>query len=894
MRIPQSKLVILSIILLVLVVVFTGCSQLRIPRIDPLGRTLFLPAPSSTQIMTPSMVPQPDTRPLVVGPNAQTQPGMTVPPTTIQAPPVMGMPAQTGVPGPAFTQPPAIPAANNGKCGTALGLPRIQPRGSLISHRSQPHRIPHRNRDIGMLTTTPHRIVAPVGSEVVVLAGICGKEGQFVVNQPIEWMLSQDSAGQIIEVGGMEHSAINKLISPSARKFTGDYAWGRTGFKEKILTRGTDTPADDQHVSRGQTYITLTSGSEGTSYLTTVAPKTDAWPERKSITRIHWVDGIWSIPLPSTASAGKIHPLTTLISRTSDGTGVEGWKVKYQIVGGVPAEFSPGGTQTTEIKTNAQGQAIAEIRQPAGKAVVGPTQVRIEVVRPGVAGGREVTLESGITSVNWSAPALTIRAIGPRTAGINQPFNYRVEVTNPGDQVARGVKVSSSDIGDAVEYISSNPSPSQYGNRYEWNLGDIEPGGQPRILNIQLRSAVKGGKTICFEVASESDQIKTEACAETNIAVPCIALEIKGPKKGSVGENLPFQFNITNQCDRPLENIRIRINYDTALAADGVPNPAEIGPVDRIMPGETRNLPALTFRALQSGTHCFNLEITSSAGDTSRARRCVEIENTTQTKIKLDMQSQDAVRLGNQILVKMRVSNIGNVALDNVTLMNSFSRSLTPAQVTPTFKHTWMGDDLAFQLGRLDPNQTKIVDVQFNTTRVDGDAFSRATVTTPLGASDQTAVSIRIETNAAGTTGSAPVGNAPTVGIPADPTGTLTASVTALDRTIQVGNYARFQVAVTNSRAVTDQQVGITLLVPPGTRLQAPDPTLTGLRIAEQSPDGSVVRFEPRLEMRAGETLSFPIVLQALQAGQANFAVQVVSARSPNKIEAMDAITVIP
>ncbi|MCP4890300.1 MAG: hypothetical protein GY904_27345, partial [Planctomycetaceae bacterium] len=93
---------------------------------------------------------------------------------------------------------------------------------------------------------------------------------------------------------------------------------------------------------------------------------------------------------------------------------------------------------------------------------------------------------------------------------------------------------------------------------------------------------------------------------------------------------------------------------------------------------------------------------------------------------------------------------------------------------------------------------------------------------------------------------------------------------------------------------VTDQQVGITLLVPPGTRLQAPDPTLTGLRIAEQSPDGSIVRFEPRLEMRAGETLSFPIVLQALQAGQANFAVQVVSARSPNKIEAMDAITVIP
>ena len=54
------------------------------------------------------------------------------------------------------------------------------------------------------------------------------------------------------------------------------------------------------------------------------------------------------------------------------------------------------------------------------------------------------------------------------------------------------------------------------------------------------------------------------------------------------------------------------------------------------------------------------------------------------------------------------------------------------------------------------------------------------------------------------------------------------------------------------------------------------------------------MKFEPRLEMRAGETLSFPIALQVLQAGQITFAVQVSSARTPNKIEAMDAITAVP
>lgn len=487
---------------------------------------------------------------------------------------------------------------------------------------------------------------------------------------------------------------------------------------------------------------------------------------------------------------------------------------------------------------------------------------------------------------------MTIRAIGPRTAGVNQPFNYRVEVTNPGDQVARNVKVSSKDFVDAIEYISSSPSPSQYGSRYEWSLGDVLPGAQPQVIDIQLRSKEKGTKPICFEVASETDQIKTEACAETTIAVPCLGLAIEGPSTANIGEPIVYNFNVTNQCDRPLENVRIRLQYDPALIAEGVPNPAELTPIDRILPGETRNLPSLTFRATQSGTRCFNLEITTPAGDTSRARRCVQVDNVTETKVRIDMESQSAVRLGEQVLVKMRVTNVGNIPLDDVTLINSFSRSLTPAQRTD-LPQTWIGDDMAFSLGRLEPNQQRIIEVTYDTRQADGNAFSRATVTTPLGAGDQTGVTIRIETNAVGGSSGGPTNAEPGVIIPSDPSGGLTTSVIALDRTIARNNSARFQISVTNGRNVPDQNVSITLLVPPGTRLQAPDPATTGLRIIEQSADGSLVRFEPRLEMRGGETLAFPVALQALQPGQVTLAVRVTSNGTPSPVEAADTISVV-
>lgn len=845
--------------LMVWAIAVSGCARLQVPQIDPVGNCLFLPpGASTTSVMTPFQEQQPP----------------AVMPAAINR-------------GPAFTQPPRPPVCANGKCGAALGRPRLQPSGALVSHKHPPRR-----RHAGALTTTPSRIVAPVGAEVIVLAGICGKDGHYVTNQPLEWMLSQDSAGQIIQVGGMNHSLFNQLLPPSSRKLDGDYAWGRTGLKEQVIDRGTDTPVDDIKVDKGQTWITLSSASEGTSYLTCVAPKNDFWPERKSITRVHWVDGIWSIPLPTSAAAGSVAPLSVSVTRPSDGTGVPGWLVRYQIVGGVPAEFVPAAAQTAEVTTNSRGQAPVQIRQPAGQAVSGPTQVRIEIVRPSRGGDQEVVLESGITTVNWSSPALTIRAIGPRTAGINQPFNYRIEISNPGDQVARGVVVSSDNLTGDVEYISSNPKPSQYGNRYQWELGDIAPGNQVVAIDVQLRSGARGTRQLCFEVASQSDQLRTEACGETEIAVPCIGLKINGPENGGVGDSLKFNFDITNQCDEPLENVTVRLSHDAGLTAVGVPNPVELPPIERLAPGQVYNLPELVLQAIQGGTRCFTMEVRSSRGDTARARRCIEIANVVDPKVQVDMESQRVVSIGQQVLVRTRVANVGNIPLDNVTVLNSFSRSLNPVQRSP-LPQRWIGDDLAFDIGRLDPGTQQVIEVLFDTSGVDPDAFSRVTVTNPLGVSEQTGVSIQINpAQGAGFPGAA--GVEPPVGIPADPAGGLRVSVQALDRTVAVNNNARFRISIVNDRAVSDQNIAIRMLIPPGTRLQPLDTARIGLRIASQSADGTRVQLEPRAEMRAGGNLTFDVDLQALQPGTATFEVQVTSARSPAEVSGRDTVTIVP
>ncbi|MGI9516193.1 MAG: hypothetical protein ACR2NP_04040, partial [Pirellulaceae bacterium] len=218
-----------------------GC---QVPQIDPIGRGVFVPG--STPVLTPFGTPQVQTLP-------------PVQPAVIQAPQVVVPPTNSG---PAFQQPPVPPPCPQGGCGAQLGQPALQPTGSLVSHghhgghHHNPRKHTHRS---GTLITTPDRIIAPVGSEVVVMAGICGEDGHYITNQPLEWMLSQDSAGQIVEVGGMDHSLFNQLVPPTSRKFAGDYAWGRTGLKSRFITRGTDTTVDDLEVKKGQTWLSLTS-----------------------------------------------------------------------------------------------------------------------------------------------------------------------------------------------------------------------------------------------------------------------------------------------------------------------------------------------------------------------------------------------------------------------------------------------------------------------------------------------------------------------------------------------------------------------------------------------------------------------------------------------------------
>ena len=896
-----------------------GCSSLRIPRIDPTGRSIFLPTSDTTSLIGAQSgsvgLPQ-ISQPLPSLPPANQIPAaQQTPAPTLQAPVIPNQNFAQPSSGPAFQQPAVPPPCDASGCGS----------GSRTAHKKK--LTPNPNRKLtpgqaGQMLMTPSRIIAPVGSEVVVIAGICGSDGFFAVNQPLEWMLSNDSVGQFVEIGGMHHSTFNKLVKPSSRKFDGQYAWGRTSLKNQILSRGTPTPVDDIELRKGQTFVSVSSASPGTSYVTGVAPKAEGWDRRKASTIIHWVDGNWSIPAPVQATAGTVTALTTLISNT-EGQGLKDWPVRYSIVGGAPAEFAPAGSQTAESKSNTNGQATVQIRQPAGQFEPGTTQVRVDVVRPSLFGQPELVVESGVTTVDWSAPALTLRAIGPRVTEQGSPFTYRVEVSNPGDQVARNVIVRTKDLDTSIEYISSTPKPTEYGRQYEWNIGDVTPGAPAKFVEMQLKTEKLGNIGLCFEVLSQEDRLQTEACAETEIVQPCINLVIEGPGNVQVGDQANFLLRVENRCDQPLENVEMTIAYDPGLVRPGKSNPAKIRLVDNglMQVNQSETFP-FTAIAQGAGQQCLNVTITADGVRPERQTACVNVNDASggtpisnvpsspsvnsSDALGLNVSNAQVITVPNQngqpetvSRINVDVTNRTTQVMENVNLFAASTDSLMPVSMTEEFIPNMRRIDdgqLIVGLPRIEPGQTVALAFDYVSTQNDPDANVLFSAASPQGGTASQRVDVPPPSPRNNVdVGGPDFGSSQGIAIPSDPAvggpnvsdrDPVGISAGFTQRTVQAGAKVNYEFSVTNNTSQPLTNVDIDFIVPNSLRItdfQASDRS----RLTSPSIVQRIGRMDP------GQTINFSAETTASSIpGPATMEVRVRSNETPFPITATDQVIV--
>ncbi len=725
------------------------------------------------------------------------------------------------------------------------------------------------------VTLCPQKIVAPVGAEVVVLAGVCGLDGKLLSDQQVEWMLPPGGVGTFVTTGQRTH--LNQLTGwlhgdAAARKVDNTYLVSRTSGKYITLTRGTPEPSDDVSVLRGQAWTSVSSPIEGTSYVTAFAPEVYGWDSRQRTATIDWVDARWTLPPPAINPVGSRHTLTTSVVRQTNSSPVIGWRVRYEITGGPSAALAvggattPDGSQVVEVPTNEIGQASVDIFQLQPSP--GTNTIAVQVFRPaGINGvGDRLLIAAGGTTKTWTGEDLSIRVQGPAEAGVGSTVNYRLEVNNPAQIEARDCVVSFT-VPPGLTLVGTTPPAQPVAGALEWRIGNLGP-GQVQVLDLSLRVDREGVFNNCAAVRTAEGRT-AQNCLATTVVSGALEVAVVGPQQALVGEPVTFEVTLTNRSNAPATNLLLVDAFDAGLVHE-----ISAGRIERdladLAAGETRRVP-VTFRAARPGRQCNRVEVRSGGGLRGSAEACLmvyEAQRGQPAQLSVRKSGPTRVAVGEKALFNIDVTNTGSVPATGIKVADNYDPSLNPTAASTG--RTVVGANLIWQVPVLEPGQTIRLQVECQCIQPASRACNRVTVTAEGGGRSDSEACLEI------------------VSAPA----ALDVQVSDLRDFVAVGKELTYEILVRNVGATSDNMVSV---VATASQQMTPLPIGTGVAggLVRFNIDGQSVRFEPVAEVRAGETLRFRVVVRANLVGDARLRVEVRSARAAAPIVQEESTSIV-
>ena len=797
----------------------------------------------------------------------------------------------------------ALLALATGGCAT-WRWPRIDPSGERIflppqpappKYKLVPGPVSHTNTTGVQLT--PAKVIAPVGTEVVMTAAVCGHKGFLSEREPVQWSLAPGGVGEFIQVG--DRQPLDYLFPrTSTQKVNTTYALNATSSKNLRITRGTPNCYDDVAVLKGQAWVTVMSPMEGTSYVTAFVPNTYAWDVRQRTAQIHWVDAQWAFPPPAVNSTGARHTFTTTVHRYTTREPVANWRVRYEIMpGGPPAGFAPDGSPVIEVATNALGQGNAEIFQktPSG----GTNTICVQLVRPAEVSrdGERLVVAASQTSMSWNAAAVSIDKSGPSQATIGSTVSYRIEVANRGSQTSRDVVVSEQLV-DGLTVLSSTPPGAAVTGALEWRLGDLGP-GQSRAIELSFRADRAGTLNNCA-TARTAEGLTAQDCVATTILAPTVEISLAGPDQALVGEQVTFTATITNRGGVPVTGLTVVDRFDPGLQ-HAVATGAIERNLDDLQPGQSRII-TVDFRVATPGQLCNTLEVIDQSGIKTTAQKCLtalpgaggvapvpvpvpgsqpaapaqsaqpQPQPTPDTpKPVLNVRKTGPAKrvVGDTALFDIEITNTGRVPANMLKVTDNYDAVLEPVEASDGNK--FVGLDLEWLIDTLPVGKTIRLQVKCRCDAAAARACNRVIVTCQEGARGDAEACVEIQ-------------NAPPV------KSQLTVTASDLGDPVSVNGQSGYVVRVTNAGTVAEKQVRASIAVP--AEMSILSTGMTGP--ATFAIDGQTVRFDPVAELKPGETLTYRVPVRAARAGAARARVEVTSTATPQPVTAEETTTVLP
>ncbi len=522
----------------------------------------------------------------------------------------------------------------------------------------------------------PDRLVAPVGSEILLKAGICGADGYLIANQRVDWSVARNGVGQFSEMGLRDPSQLLGWWE-APQKIDDWSATSTTAYVPISLNTNTPDPNDDVQIQRGESWITLTSAAEGTSIITAYAPAFSEF--NQAAATIYWVDAQWIFPASTIVNMGRPHTLTTTVLRRTDGAPLAGWVVRYIVAGGASLGYAGG--NTIEVPTDATGRASVEVSptDPGG----GTTNIAITIVRPQSAGPNalpRMELGGGAATITWS-PAAVPAPVSPNPPVTPAPVSPPPSLPGPAPppQLPPATQPP-----PALPSNTSQPSP--------YTPPPSQPTGRPR-LEINLRAV--------------------------------------SPDQVAVGEFIAYELTVINRGDSVARHIQILDRFDRGLRfPGGKPNEYTVKNTSMrdLQPNES-DIVRLPFQVVDVGKQCHDVTVTADGADPATQHACV---TGVQADLNVSITGPRSRIVGEIAEFNAVIKNVGAIAATHVEVVLRCDAALVPTSAEPGSEAQADGS-IMLRIERLEPGEHRQFRMQAQCHGPSNNACTKAFVTADGG-----------------------------------------------------------------------------------------------------------------------------------------------------------------
>ncbi len=442
------------------------------------------------------------------------------------------------------------------------------------------------------------------------------------------------------------------------------------------------------------------------------------------------------------------------------------------------------------------------------------------------------------------APVLKLETMVPEQVVANQPFDYRIKVTNLTNHEVDNVVVVST-IPEGLEIKSSTPeqmTPPMEG-RGRWLIGRLGANCSETI-NATAVASSEGNLKSCADVFYAT-------CANINIVRPKLAITKSAPSESLMCDRIPLTYVVTNNGSGVACDVTIEDNLQEGLTTSDGSNRVAFR-VDSLGAGQSRKFEAM-IDASKPGRYS-SMAIATWQG--TRAESEMPATVVSKPELAISGSGPEKEYMGRPLTYEITVTNSGDgIAKDTVVeAWLPDSAKFESATEGGQFTHMSPGK-VTWHLGQLAPGATKNIKVIFSSDQI--------------GSADTKLVAKAFCAETASSSTATQIAGAP---------GILMTVVDVADP-IVIGQNATYVITVLNQGEIPQTNVAITCMLDSGMEYVSSSGTTAGT-----FSDGKL-NFAPIDKLGAKDQASWQVIVRATGEGDERFKASVMSDQLSKLVE---------